>query len=179
MRGLAGLWLWGGLGRTRDWRREGTGSGWQEFDKREVSILEGEGSSARGRRAAGGSGGSVLEVKWAVPCECLSGDWGLRGWRGSSSGDRALKGQGLGDCGSRKQEWDENERDEGLEVQVPSEEVVALLVGAEGVLVVGGGAHRFGVFTSGVNAPYLQMMVLGAFKMSSRLWASLSPVRDL
>jgi hypothetical protein len=62
VRGLAGVWFWGGLERKRGRRRKGTGFGWQEFGGGEVSTLEGEGRRARGQRAAGGTGGCALEV---------------------------------------------------------------------------------------------------------------------
>lgn len=80
--------------------------GWQEFDGGEVSRLEGEGRRARGQRAAGGSGGSALEVKWIALCECLLGEWGLRGWREWSLDDRALQEQGLEDWfGKERVKW--------------------------------------------------------------------------
>lgn len=100
MRGLAGLCLWGGLERTRGQPREWRGLDGQELGEGKLWRLEGEGreagQGARGR--PGGSCGTALEVKWVALDWCLSGEWGLRSWPWSSSGDRALRGQFLGGC---------------------------------------------------------------------------------
>lgn len=71
MRGLVGLWLWGGLEKTRGKQHEGRGLGWQEFDEEELSRWRGRGVRARGQRAGGGSSGPALEVKWVALCSCL------------------------------------------------------------------------------------------------------------
>lgn len=48
MRGLVGLWLWGGLERTRGKQRERRGLGWQRFDEGELARMEGEGRKGKG-----------------------------------------------------------------------------------------------------------------------------------
>lgn len=125
-------------------RGEGA-AGWNST-RESCRDWRGRGGRARGQRAAGGSGGSALEVKWVSLCWCLLGEGGLRGWRGSSSGDRALKGQFLGGCVSGNKGLNGNERAEGLAVKVLTEERVPGLLGAKGVLVAADGTYQFASF---------------------------------
>lgn len=57
---MVGLWLWGGLARTRCKQREGRGLDWYGFDERELSRLEGEGKKGKGPE--GGRGQRWLRV---------------------------------------------------------------------------------------------------------------------
>lgn len=68
MRELAGLWLW------EAWRGRGASSVREEgltgrnSSRESCRDWRGRGGRARSQRAAGGSGGSVLEVKWVALC---------------------------------------------------------------------------------------------------------------
>lgn len=63
MRGLAGLWLWGGLERTRGKQREGRGLGWYGFDEGKLARLEGEGKKGKGPE---GGRGAAVAPRWRL-----------------------------------------------------------------------------------------------------------------